>query len=82
MHPQNKQFPVFDAAIGILQVEPAGPNGFHLGARQGYTRFVGLFHKKVMPRFFVLRQQFCPVGHCAAPFLSLFMLPRGKLSVK
>ena len=77
VHPQNKQFPVFDATIGIFQVEPAGPNGFHLGARQGYTRFVGLFHKKSCRAFLFCASSFVPSAIARPPFC-LFLCYHGE----
>ena len=44
MHPVDEQFPVLHGAVGVLQVEGAGPDGFHLRARQFNPRLIFFLH--------------------------------------
>ena len=58
MHSVDKQLPILDGAVGVLQVQRAGPNRLDLRTGQLNAGFIFLLNVVVMESLAVLRRGF------------------------
>ena len=56
--PDSEKFSVLDDAVGILQIDPALPDGFHFGTGKLDSRLKSVLDKIVVAGFFILRNGF------------------------
>ena len=54
MHALDEQLAVLDRAVGVLQVQRAGPDGLDLRAEKLNARLILILHKVVVKGFAVL----------------------------
>ena len=69
MHPHQQHFAVLHLRIAVLQVHLARAHAFNLGPYQGYTAFICVLYKIIVPGAAVFRHLPCALGyrHASAP---------------